>query len=216
MVSLTACGNTPSSEADIEGPSALSQTEGGRDALEPVLAGTITIDGSSTVFPVTTVMAKAFQKMHAGVHFTVGVSGTGGGFKKFCVGEMDITGASRPINAMEVDLCKTRHIDYFELPIAFDSLSVVVHAQNTLVNCLTVAELKKIWEPAAQGKLRIGTKFTPFPNQPMLLYGPGPDSGTFDYFTLAIVGAEGKSRSDYTASEDDMVLVDECFCISIA
>jgi phosphate transport system substrate-binding protein len=209
MVSLTACGNTPSSEADIEFPSALSQTEGGRDALEPVLAGTITIDGSSTVFPVTTVMAKAFQKMHAGVHFTVGVSGTGGGFKKFCAGETDITGASRPINAMEVELCKTRHIDYFELPIAFDSLSVVVHVQNTMVNCLTVAELKKIWEPAAQGIVTHWNQIrASFPNQPLLLYGPGHDSGTFDYFTLAIVGAEGKSRSDYTPSEDDMVLVD--------
>jgi phosphate transport system substrate-binding protein len=167
MVSLTACGNTPSSEADVEFPSALSQTEGGRDALEPVLAGTITIDGSSTVFPVTTVMAKAFQKMHAGVHFTVGVSGTGGGFKKFCAGETDITGASRPINAMEVELCKTRHIDYFELPIAFDSLSVVVHVQNTMVNCLTVAELKKYGSPLLRASLRIGTKFAPpFPTNP--------------------------------------------------
>ncbi len=125
------------------------------------------------------------------------------------MGETDITGASRPINATEVQLCKTHNIDYFELPMAFDSLSVVVHPQNTLVNCLTVAELKSMWEPAAQGKVTHWNQVRPsFPNQPLLLYGPGRDSGTFDYFTLAIIGAEGTSRSDYTASEDDVVLVD--------
>ena len=177
--------------------------------MVPALAGTIMIDGSSTVFPVTTVMAKTFQKIHPDVHFMIGVSGTGGGFKKFCGGETDITGASRPINATEVELCKTHNIGYFELPIAFDSLSVVVHPQNTMVNCLTIAELKRMWEPAAQEKVTHWNQIrSSFANRPMLLYGPGRDSGTFDYFTLAIVGAEGESRSDYTASEDDEVLVD--------
>jgi phosphate transport system substrate-binding protein len=167
------------------------------------------IDGSSTVFPVTTVMAKEFQKIHPGVHITVGVSGTGGGFKKFCAGETDITGASRPISAQEVELCQSHNTDYIELPIAFDSLSVVVNPQNTFVDCLSVAELKRIWEPAAQGTvMRWNQVRASFPDQPLVLYGPGHDSGTFDYFTLAVVGAEGKSRSDYTASEDDTVLVD--------
>jgi phosphate transport system substrate-binding protein len=209
MVSVVACGSNPSTEADIEFPSALRQGEGDRHVVEPPLAGTITIDGSSTVFPVTTAMAKAFQERHPGVHLTVGVSGTGGGFKKFCAGETDLTGASRPINVAEVELCKSHSIDYFELPIAFDSLSVVVHPQNTFVDCLTVAELKSMWEPAAQGKVMHWSQIrASFPNQPLALYGPGRDSGTFDYFTLAIVGAEGESRSDYTASEDDTVLVD--------
>ncbi len=153
LVGISACGNNPATEADIDFPRALEQASGEGGALVPALAGTITIDGSSTVFPVTTVMAKTFQKIHPDVHFMIGVSGTGGGFKKFCVGETDITGASRPINATEVELCKTHNIDYFELPIAFDSLSVVVHPQNTMVNCLTIAELKRMWEPGAQGKV---------------------------------------------------------------
>jgi phosphate transport system substrate-binding protein len=209
LVGISACANYPTTEADLDFPSALGQSAGGRDALEPALAGTMTIDGSSTVFPVTTVMAKTFQKKYSGVHFTIGVSGTGGGFKKFCAGETDISGASRPINATEVELCKTHNINYIELPIAFDSLSVVVHPQNAFANCLTVAELKRIWEPAAQNNITHWNQVrASFPHQPLVLYGPGRDSGTFDYFTLAIVGAEGKSRSDYTASEDDVVLVD--------
>jgi phosphate transport system substrate-binding protein len=209
LVVISACGNNPATEADIDFPGALGQSAGGQGALEPALVGTMTIDGSSTVFPITTVMAKTFQKMHPGVHFTIGVSGTGGGFKKFCVGETDINGASRPINATEVELCKTHNINYIELPIAFDSLSVVVDPHNTFANCLTVAELKRIWEPAAQNNITHWNHVrASFPHQPLVLYGPGRDSGTFDYFTLAIVGAEGKSRSNYTASEDDAVLVD--------
>jgi phosphate transport system substrate-binding protein len=134
---------------------------------------------------------------------------TGGGFKKFCAGETDITGASRPTNATELALWKTHNVDYIELPIAFDSLSVVVNPQNTFVDCLSVAELKRMWEPTAQGKVTHWRQIrASFPNQPLALYGPGHDSGTFDYFTLAVVGAEGKSRNDYTASEDDAVLVD--------
>jgi phosphate transport system substrate-binding protein len=209
LASPMSCGNNPSTEADIDFPSAFQQASGGPEALEPVLAGTITIDGSSTVFPVATAMAKAFQRLHPGLHFTIGVSGTGGGFRKFCQGETDISGASRPINATEVELCKTHHIDYIELPIAFDSLSVVVHPHNTFAQCLTVAELKRMWEPAAQDKITHWNQVrASFPQQPLMLYGPGRDSGTFDYFTLAVVGAEGKSRSDYTASEDDTDLVD--------
>jgi phosphate transport system substrate-binding protein len=153
-------------------------------------------------------MAREFQKVHPGVQFIIGVSGTGGGFRKFCAGETEITGASRPINAKEVELCQQQHIAYIELPIAFDSLSVVVHPQNTFVDCLTVAELKKMWEPAAQSKVTHWHHIrATFPQEPLALYDPGTDSGTFDYFTLAMIGAEGKSRSDYTPSEDDMVLV---------
>lgn len=172
------------------------------------LTGTVLIDGSSTVFPISEAMAEEFQKTNPNVKVTVGSSGTGGGFKKFCAGETDITGASRPIKPSEVELCKTNNIEYVELPVAFDGLSVVVNPGNTFVQCLTVAELKKMWEPAAQGKVKTWNQVrSSFPNQPIGLYGAGTDSGTYDYFTNAIVGDEGKSRGDYTASEDDNVLV---------
>jgi phosphate transport system substrate-binding protein len=148
-VSMTACGNNPATEADIDFPRALTQAESGSAVTKSLLTGSVTIDGSSTVFPITTMMAKEFQAIRPGIHIAVGVSGTGGGFKKFCAGETDITGASRPINAKEVELCKKHNIEYIKLPIAFDSLSVVVHRQNSFVDCLSVAELKKLWEPAA-------------------------------------------------------------------
>jgi phosphate transport system substrate-binding protein len=135
-------------------------------------------------------------------------SGTGGGFRKFCAGEIDFTGASRPINAAESQACQANHIEFIELPIAFDSLSVVVSAKNTFVGCLKVDELRRVWEPAAEGKLTRWNQIrSDFPDQPLALFGPGKDSGTFDYFTLAVVGVESSSRSDYTKSEDDTVLV---------
>jgi phosphate transport system substrate-binding protein len=168
----------------------------------------ITIDGSSTVFPITEAMAEDFQKNNPNVRITVGISGTGGGFKKFCAGETDISNASRPIKKSEIELCKQKGIEYVELPVAYDGLSVVVNPQNDWVDCLTPKELKKIWEPAAQGKITNWNQIRPnFPNKPLSLYGAGTDSGTFDYFTDAIVGEEGASRGDYTASEDDNVIV---------
>lgn len=172
------------------------------------LKGNVLVDGSSTVFPISEAMAEEFQKVNPNVRVTVGLSGTGGGFKKFCNNETDVTGASRPIKPEEVELCKKGGVEYIELPIAFDGLSVVVNPKNEFTQCLTVDELKKMWEPAAQGKVKTWNQIrSDFPNQAIGLYGAGTDSGTYDYFTAAIVGEEGESRGDYTASEDDNVIV---------
>ena len=169
----------------------------------------VKVDGSSTVFPVTEAMAEEFQKSKKGqVQVTVGVSGTGGGFKKFCNGETDISNASRPILKKEMEICRGKNISYVELPVAFDALTVVVNPRNNWVKQMTVQELKTIWEPAAQGKIRTWNQVNPsWPNRPLKLFGAGTDSGTFDYFTEAIVGKAKSSRGDYTASEDDNVLV---------
>lgn len=169
----------------------------------------VKVDGSSTVFPITEAMAEQFQKEKKGqVQVTVGISGTGGGFKKFCNGETDISNASRPILKREMEACRSKNISYIELPVAFDALSVVVNPRNNWVKQLTVAELKTIWEPAAQGKIKTWNQVNPaWPNRPLKLFGAGTDSGTFDYFTEAIVGKAKSSRGDYTASEDDNVLV---------
>jgi len=181
-------------------------TEGG--GAGSGLSGKVLVDGSSTVFPISEAMAEEFQKVNPNVRVTVGASGTGGGFKKFCNNETDITGASRPIKPSEVELCKTGNVEYIEIPVAFDGLSVVVNPKNDFAECLTVPELKKMWEPAAQGKINNWNQIRPgFPNQRLGLYGAGTDSGTYDYFTTAVVGGEGQSRGDFTASEDDNVLV---------
>lgn len=170
--------------------------------------GSVNIDGSSTVFPITEAVAEEFMGSNPSVNVSVGVSGTGGGFKKFCAGETDISGASRPIKDSEVELCKAAGIEYVEIPVAIDALTVVVNPANTWATSLTVDELKKLWEPAAEGKITRWNQVNPaFPNEPIRLFGPGSDSGTFDYFTDEIVGEEGASRGDYTASEDDNVLV---------
>ncbi|MFN3974167.1 MAG: PstS family phosphate ABC transporter substrate-binding protein [Dehalococcoidia bacterium] len=172
------------------------------------LTGRIEIDGSSTVFPITEAVAEEFQKRYPGVKVTVGISGTGGGFKRFTVGETDISNASRPIVQKEIDAAKQNGIDWIELPVAFDGLAVLVNPQNNWVECITVAELKKMWEPAAQGVITRWNQVNPkWPDAPLRLYGPGTDSGTFDYFTEAIAGKSRSSRGDYTASEDDNVLV---------
>jgi phosphate transport system substrate-binding protein len=171
---------------------------------------TIAIDGSSTVFPIQEALAEEFQKAKKGqVRVTVGISGTGGGFKKFCRGETDISNGSRPILKEEIDACKQAGIEFYELPIAFDALTVAVSPKNGFIGeCITVAELKKIWEPAAQGKVMQWSDVKQgWPSQPMKLYGAGADSGTFDYFTEAVVGKAKASRGDFTASEDDNVLV---------
>jgi phosphate transport system substrate-binding protein len=178
-------------------------------AQPAVAQSVIKIDGSSTVFPIAEAVAEEFQIAKRGkVRVTVGISGTGGGFKRFCRGETDISNASRPILKEEMEACRKAGVKYIELPVAFDALTVVVNPQNTWAKSLTPAELKKIWEPAAQGKI---TKWShvraDFPDEPLLLFGPGADSGTFDYFTEAIVGKSKSSRTDYQASEDDNVLV---------
>jgi phosphate transport system substrate-binding protein len=168
----------------------------------------IRVDGSSTVFPITEAVAEEFQTADRNIHVTVGISGTGGGFKKFCAGEIDIVDASRPIKATEAAQCKSHLIEYIELPVAYDGLAVLVHPKNSWVNHLTVKELQKIWAPSAQTKITKWSQVRPnWPNQEIHLFGPGVDSGTFDYFTETIVGKSGASRGDFTASEDDNVLV---------
>ena len=179
-------------------------------ALAPAAtAQVVKVDGSSTVFPVTEAVAEDFQKAKKGaVKVTVGISGTGGGFKKFCRGETDVSNASRPILKSEMEDCKKAGIEYFELPVAFDALTVVINPKNSFIKTLTVAELKKMWEPGAQGKVtRWNQVNAAWPDAPIKLFGPGADSGTFDYFTEAVVGKAKSSRGDFTASEDDNVLV---------
>lgn len=174
------------------------------------LAGTIMIDGSSTVFPITEAASIAFHTYAQQVKIHLGVSGTSGGFKKFCTGETVISDASRPISAAEADLCAQAGITYVELPIAFDGISVVVHPNNTWATCITTAELKALWEPAADGVIaRWSQVRADWPATPIHLYGAGGDSGTYDYFTYAIGGQEGVSRTDYTASEDDYLLAQD-------
>lgn len=191
---LTACGGT--------------EQPGGAEtpAAEGDLSGAVIVDGSSTVFPVTEAVAEEFQVAYPNVRVTVGVSGTSGGFKKFSAGETDINNSSRPIKESEIEATKQNGIDYVELPIAFDGISVVVNPANDWVDYLTVDELKKIWEPESTVKNWSDVR-PEFPNEPIKLYGAGTDSGTFDYFTEAIMGKSGASRSDYSASEDDHVLV---------
>ena len=171
-------------------------------------ADPVKVDGSSTVFPITEAVAEEFGKIGGG-KVIVGISGTGGGFKRFCRGETDISDASRPIKQKEIDACRASGVQYIELPVAYDGLAVVMNPQNSWVDHLTVEELKKIWEPAAQNAI---TKWSQirngFPAEDIQLFGPGTDSGTFDYFTEVINGKGGSSRGDYTASEDDNVLVE--------
>lgn len=172
------------------------------------LSGTIKVDGSSTVFPITEAVAEEFRAVQPNVNVTVGVSGTGGGFKKFSRGETNLSNASRPIKDKEKAACEENNIKYLELEVAYDGLAVLVHPENDWVNSFTVEELKKIWEPAAQGKIMKWNQIRPeWPNHEIHLFGPGVASGTYDYFTEAVVGKSGSSRGDFTASEDDHVLV---------
>lgn len=167
----------------------------------------IEIDGSSTVYPITEAVAEEFQK-ETGIKVTVGVSGTGGGFKKFCRGDTVISDASRPIKAKEIKKCQEAGIEFIEIPVAFDALTVVVNPQNDWAKEMTPEELKMMWEPAAQGKVTNWNQVRAgFPDVPLKLYGPGADSGTFDYFTEAIIEESKAIRGDFTASEDDNVLV---------
>lgn len=169
----------------------------------------VKIDGSSTVYPITEAVAEEFQIAKKGaVNVTVGISGTGGGFKKFCRGEIDISDASRPIKDKERKACAEAGIEYIEVPVAFDALTVIINPKNSFAGKLTMAELKTMWAPEAQGKILTWKEVNPaFPAESLKLYGPGADSGTFDYFTEEVVGKSKSSRGDFTASEDDNVLV---------
>ena len=172
------------------------------------LAGAVEIDGSSTVGPLVTTAAEQFRRQQPDVEVRVGTSGTGGGFERFCAGETDVSNASRQIDEEEVPICEENGIEYTELQVAVDALTIVVNAENDWATCLTTEQLKKIWEPSAEGKVTNWNQVDPsFPDQQLSLAGPGTDSGTFDYFTDEINGEEGASRSDYQASEDDNVIV---------
>jgi phosphate transport system substrate-binding protein len=184
------------------GEQAAAPAEGGVARL----SGTVSIDGSSTVYPVTEAVAEEFLTVEPGVRVTVGVSGTGGGFKKFAAGEIDINDASRPIKDSEAAEAQSHGIEYLEIPVAYDGLSIIVNPENTWVDHLSVAELQQIWQPGST--VDSWDDIRPeWPAEPIRLYGPGTDSGTFDYFTEAVNGEAGVSRPDYTASEDDNVLV---------
>jgi phosphate transport system substrate-binding protein len=176
----------------------------------PALSGRIEADGSSTVGPLVTAAAELFQEENPDVQVPVGISGTGGGFERFCAGETDLSNASRPIKEdEEAPLCQEAGIQYTDFQVATDALTVVVNPENDWVDCITTDQLKTMWEPAAEGKVKTWKDVDPsFPAEPLALSGPGTDSGTFDYFTDAINGEEGASRADYQASEDDNVIVE--------
>ncbi|MCH7593369.1 MAG: PstS family phosphate ABC transporter substrate-binding protein [Chloroflexi bacterium] len=184
----------------------MHEPDAGLLATDSTLTGTIEIDGSSTVFPISQAVAEEFRKVHPNVRVPVGVSGTGGGFKRFVVGETDISNASRSIKAIEIEKAAENGVEFIEIAVGFDGLSLVANPANRFLECLTTAELRSIWEPGSQvdrwSEVRDG-----FPDRKFRLYGPDTDSGTFDYFTLAIVGKEDASRSDYSASADDNVLI---------
>lgn len=169
----------------------------------------IKIDGSSTVYPITNTIAKNYQTTNPNTKVETDFSGTTGGFRKFCNKEVDITNASRPINAQEMQNCNKAGVRFIELPVAFDALTIVVNPQNNWAQNITVAELKRIWEPAAQGKITNWNQVRPgWPDRPLNLFGPGKDSGTFDYFTEAVVGKIDASRNDYVASENDEIIAE--------
>jgi phosphate transport system substrate-binding protein len=170
------------------------------------LSGTISADGSSTVGPYTQAAAELFQKKNKGVRVTVGISGTGGGFERFCRNETDLSNASRPMRGSEATRCASNNVKWAAFTVANDALTVVVNKQATWVKCLTTADLKKIWEPGSKVDNWKDVRAS-FPDVPLKLFGPGTDSGTFDYFTEVINGRARASRSDYQASEDDNVLV---------
>jgi phosphate transport system substrate-binding protein len=168
----------------------------------------IRIDGSSTVYPLTTAVVEEFAKTHPASRVEVRFSGTSAGFERFCKGELDILDASRPVEQPELDVCRASNVDFVELPVAHDGLTIIVHPTNSWAESLTIRELKMLWEPAAQGKIARWNQIRrEWPDRPIALFGPGPSSGTFDFFTLVVVGQERASRTDYTASEDDEAIV---------
>ncbi|WP_017651954.1 PstS family phosphate ABC transporter substrate-binding protein [Fortiea contorta] len=186
------------------------QTQTATEVADSPKVAAIRIDGSSTVYPITEAIAKEYQTTAKNSPpIEVKISGTSGGFEKFCAGEIDISNASRPISQEEMAVCNKNSIRFIEIPVAFDALTIAVNPQNDWAKDITIAELKKIWEPAAEGKITRWNQVRPsWPDRPLTLYGAGDKSGTFDYFTQATVGKAKASRKDYTASEDDNVLVD--------
>jgi phosphate transport system substrate-binding protein len=198
------CGRDDDDEGDAQDTAPIADTTTGAE-----LEGDVIADGSSTVGPLTTAAAEAYRGEQPGVNVEVGISGTGGGFERFCAGETDISDASRPIHDDdEAPLCADAGITYVDYTVAIDALTIIVNTENDWATCLTTDQLKKMWEPAAEGKITNWNQIDPsFPDEPLTLAGPGTDSGTFDYFTDEINGEEGASRADYNASEDDNVTV---------
>ncbi len=195
---LFACGKNNSEKTTVKNNTSETTT----------LSGTIKVDGSSTVFPITEAVAEEFRAVQPRVKTTIGVSGTGGGFKKFSRGETDLSDASRPIKSKEKKACAENNINYVSLEVAYDGLAVVINPKNNWLKNITLAELKKIWEPSAQGKIMKWNQINDkWPNKEIHLFGPGTASGTYDYFSEAICGKKVGTRGDYTASEDDHVLV---------
>jgi phosphate transport system substrate-binding protein len=203
---VTGCGRERPSDEPVAGEEEISDEEAFEAFEEEALSGRVRADGSSTVGPLISLAAERFRNGNPGVKVTVGIAGTGGGFERFCRGETDLSNASRPITEDERALCQEERIRFLELQVANDGLSVVVNPENDWAECLTVDQLRKIWEPGSKVDSWRDVD-DGFPDETLILAGPGTDSGTFDYFTEAIVGEEGASRSDYTATEDDNVIV---------
>lgn len=216
-MALVACGSAGQPDASAPSPGGAGGQPGAEVAPQPALdvggytalSGDIDVDGSSTVFPITEAVAEEFGKLTNGqVRVTVGVSGTGGGFKKFCNGETQVSDASRPIKAREVALCAERGLEYIEIPVAIDGLTVIANKENDWAQCVTIEELDRMWGPEAEGTV---TKWSQvregWPDDEMDMYAPGVDSGTFDYFTDTVSGDSGASRGDFTASEDDNLII---------
>jgi len=207
-VSLKLAGVTALAAAALLVSGCGGQNNAGGSSSEAGVSGTVSVDGSSTVAPLSEAAADLFRDVEPGVNVSVGTAGTGGGFKKFCAGESDISDASRPIKDEEAAECKAKGIEYTEVIVANDGLSVVVNPENTWAKCLTVAQLKTMWSPESEGKIKNWNQIDKsFPDVPLTLFGAGTDSGTFDYFTEAINGEEGASRTDYSPSEDDNVTI---------
>jgi phosphate transport system substrate-binding protein len=212
---LASCSgsDTKPSTPSATSPAATTTTAAKEPAKEPAkapsnLTGNITIDGSSTVAPISKAVAEDFAKSNPGVKVPVGTSGTGGGFKKFCAGDTDISNASRPIKSKEAEDCKKAGVEFIELPVAIDGLTVVVNKENTWAKCLTIKELNTIWSPESEGKITTWNQVRPdFPSEPLALFGAGADSGTFDYFTEAVNKKEKVIRKDYQPSEDDNITI---------
>ncbi|RRR69541.1 MAG: PstS family phosphate ABC transporter substrate-binding protein [Candidatus Viridilinea halotolerans] len=213
---LIACGAPPAAAPPPNTPAAPPTATRTVATMLPTsaatldLAGEVRVDGSSTVFPITEQATRRFHEIAPQVDVSLGVSGTGGGFARFCGGETDISGASRPIKESEGELCTANDIAFIELPVAYDGISVVVSADNDWVECMTVAELGQMWAPEAEGVIMNWQQVrSTWPDRPLLLRGPGPDSGTYDYFTAATVGEEGVSRNDFVGSEDDYLIAQD-------
>jgi phosphate transport system substrate-binding protein len=204
-ISLSGC-SVKSGELSNQAQAAANGNRSGGDTLDYVLTGTVVADGSSTVYPITQAVAEEFTKLHPRVAVRVNISGTGGGFKRFKEGDLDICDASRPVEKDERLACIKNKVSFIELPIGTDGLSVVVNAKNTWCDCLTVDQLKKLWQSGST--IKTWNELDPsFPNEKIILYGPDTDSGTFDYFTEVICGKRGNSRTDYTPNSNDNVLI---------